>query len=424
MSGFTLHCPGCGQTTLDHFSCLCPACGPEGALVLTRYSRKQLELTDRPGLWKFSNWLPVQTISKMDHPGSVVYHARELGNELGLSKLFVAFNGWWPARGAFMKTGSFKELEAPTSHQRALETGNRGLVLASAGNTAAAFMSTVRDFPLELVVVVTSQSLEKIRIPAGDMSRVHLISLTGSADYLDAIRLSTRVGKALNIPLEGGVRNLARRDGIGTIVLESALAMKQIPDHCFQAIGSGTGAIAAFEMARRLKDDGRFGQVQMKLHLSQNLPFVPMMEAWKAKRRELVLPAEKEARAQIVDVGARMLTNRSPPYGLPGGVFDSLVASSGEMYGISNAEAVAAQALFQDSEGVDIELESGVTLASLLRAVENGLVDPENHILVNITGGGRALAREEMEMMKLEADLVFERDPDEEELGKELKGLF
>jgi len=52
--------------------------------------------------------------------------------------------------------------------------------------------------------------------------------------------------------------NVARRDGMGTVMLEAAVTIGRAPDHYFQAVGSGTGGIAAWEASLRLKQDGRF----------------------------------------------------------------------------------------------------------------------------------------------------------------------
>jgi len=54
----------------------------------------------------------------------------------------------------------------------------------------------------------------------------------------------------------GGARNIARRDGMGTTVLSAADCIGRIPDVYFQAVGSGTGAIAAHEANERLLEDG------------------------------------------------------------------------------------------------------------------------------------------------------------------------
>ena len=48
---------------------------------------------------------------------------------------------------------------------------------------------------------------------------------------------------------------MARRDGMATTVL-AVTHIGRIPDYYFQAVGSGTGAIAAWEANLRLIEDG------------------------------------------------------------------------------------------------------------------------------------------------------------------------
>ena len=49
-----------------------------------------------------------------------------------------------------------------------------------------------------------------------------------------------------------------------------------------------------------------------------------------------------------------VLTNRNPPYGIAGGVFDAL-RDRGNMYPVSNAEGGEAMKLLHDTEGIDMD---------------------------------------------------------------------
>ena len=51
-----------------------------------------------------------------------------------------SFNGYWPERGGAITTCSFKELEAIPTVIRVQEQNGATLVIASAGNTARAFL--------------------------------------------------------------------------------------------------------------------------------------------------------------------------------------------------------------------------------------------------------------------------------------------
>ncbi|HEY9247196.1 MAG TPA: hypothetical protein VIO11_10155, partial [Candidatus Methanoperedens sp.] len=106
-------------------------CANDSGLLRSRYRKKQIGLKDVPGIGKFHDWLPVQEIITSDS-GPVTYKSTELACELGLKNLYISFNGYWPERGAFIRTCSFKELEAfPTISK--LKNSGKSLVLASAG---------------------------------------------------------------------------------------------------------------------------------------------------------------------------------------------------------------------------------------------------------------------------------------------------
>ena len=153
-------------------------------------------------------------------------------------------------------------------------------------------------------------------------------------DYTDAINLAGRIAKLPGM-VPGGARNVTRRDGMGTVMLDAAVTIGKMPDHYFQAVGSGTGGISAWEASLRLRADGRFGQKLPKLQLAQNLPFVPMYSAWKEKRREIIPELDmKDAKKQVEETYATVLTNRAPPYGVTGGLYDALVDTDGIMYAV------------------------------------------------------------------------------------------
>ena len=210
---------------------------------------------------------------------------------------------------------------------------------------------------------------------------------------------------------EGGARNIARRDGMGTVMLDAAVTIGRIPDHYFQAVGSGTGGISAWEASIRLRDDGRFGQKLAKLQLAQNLPFVPMYNAWKERRRQIIPELDmKDAKKQIEETYATVLTNRAPPYGVTGGLYNALVDTDGIMYAITKEEALEAESLFESLEGIDILPPSAVAVASLLKAVDAGKVSRDDTILLNVAGGGYKRLKEDFNLSQI-SPVATARDP-------------
>ena len=209
----------------------------------------------------------------------------KLANHLGLKNLYITFSGYFPQVGARMTTCSFKETEAYNVCARRAENEKRVLVVASAGNTARAFAKVCSDNKIPLLLSVPEENINALWFDTPLDPCVKLIAPQVGGDYFDAIHLSNLALQSPMFYAEGGAKNIARRDGMGTTVLSAATTIGRIPDYYFQAVGSGTGAIAAWEANQRLIEDGRFGNTVMKLMVSQNVPFVPMYDAWRAANR-------------------------------------------------------------------------------------------------------------------------------------------
>ena len=393
---YLLRCPGCGRSFSDHYTLDCPS-GCD-ALIQAVYTERRLTLRDLPGVFRYSGWLPIEGHLEID-AGPVSYESEGLARELGLSHLTITFSGYWPERGAKMETCSFKELEAQPTMLRLREKGAGVIQVSSAGNTGRAFcqVSGLTGAPVVVVVPASAAGRLWTTVPA---ENVCLIAVDG--DYSDSIAFGREVCALSGIVPEGGAKNVARRDGMGTVMLDGTVAAGRLPDYYFQAVGSGTGGIAAWEAAERLIIDGRFGSRLPELHLSQNLPFVPMVRAHEAGRREIVVDDMPDAEASIARVSADVLTNRHPPWGVRGGVYDALAASGGRMYAVTNEDARDAGKVFLETEEIDLDPAAAVAVASLVRAVEEGLIDARKHILLNVTGGGYERAAEDLDRYLIE----------------------
>ncbi|MDD4651910.1 MAG: cysteate synthase [Methanothrix sp.] len=384
MGEYLLRCVSDGSVQ-PAYSLSCPH---DSSLLRADYLARQIQPRSLPGIWRFLDWLPVRGTIIGAEGAPVTYKSLGLARELGLENLYISFNGYWPERKAKNPTCSFKDLEAAPTMQRLLERGDHPtLVVASAGNTSRAFAHVSLITGQPLVLFVPEGALERMwtalsSVESGGKGKgagtdsVTLIAVKG--DYYDAISIAEKVQSLPGFAPEGGARNIARRDGMGTVMLDAALTLDQIPRHYFQAVGSGTGGIAAWEAALRLRADGRFGSVLCRLHLAQNLPNAPIYYAWKGKEPEPVCN----------DMFDDVLFNRKPPYGIPGGVKDALLDTGGEVYGITNSQAAAARKLFEQSEEIDILNAPAIAVAALEQAIRAGSVQRNETVLLNITGGG------------------------------------
>ncbi len=393
MGDYSLRCMGC-SSIYDERAFSCPN---DDALLRTVYERKQLAIAPLDGMWMYHEWLPVHGIVRGFTGGPITYKSEALARELGLEELYISFNGHWPERGAYLPTCSFKDLEAPPTVQRLIDLGRRDvLVVASAGNTARAFANLAAITGRPLVLVVPSAALDRLWLPP-DVDRVgSIFVLSVGGDYGDAIALGEVLGRRPGFIPEGGARNVARRDGMGVVMLDAVRTMGALPSHYFQAVGSGTGGISAWEASMRLLEDGRFGSNMPMLHLAQNLPCAPIYDKVNGGSYD---PACPEG---MVD---EVLFNRRPPFSVPGGVADALRATGGEVLGITSRQAEEAGRLFQEAEGIDILPAAWVAVAALAHRVMEGGIGPREKVLLNITGGGAERFRQDNGTRGLASDL-------------------
>ena len=399
--------------------------GTSPSLVRAIYDNKQLHVADESlGLYKFADWMPIQRT--LEHPSCpVTYKSEKLAKRLGLNNLYITFSGWWPARGAKMSTCSFKETEAYSVCARlGKEQQDQVLVVASAGNTARAFAKVCSDNGIKLLLCVPQDNIKALWFDKPLNPCVKLITTASGSDYFDAIQLSNYVCELPGFLAEGGAKNIARRDGMSTTMMSAVTTIGRIPDHYFQAVGSGTGAIAAWEANLRFLEDGRFGTNKAHLFVSQNKPFVPMYEAWKQDSRSLLPYDPDQARKDAAEICAPVLSNRKPPYGLAGGLYDALKDTQGDIFAVSNAEADSAKKLFEETEGIDIYHAAAVALGSLIQAIHINKVKADDVIMLNITGGGEKHFMETHEIHYLEPSHIFPIGFTKEDVGKVMEGLM
>lgn len=413
-----------GQIFEDTGWVLDPPGEEKPSLIRAEYENKQLTVgPDEFGLYKFADWLPVRRILK-GSAAPVTYKSERLAESLGLSNLYITFSGWWPERGALMKSCSFKETEAFSVCGRMDGSSDQVLVVASAGNTARSFARVCSENRIPLLLCMPEDTIDAMWFDEPINDCVKLVVTRSGSDYFDAIHLSNLACQAEGYFPEGGAKNIARRDGMATTVLSAATAIGRIPDYYFQAVGSGTGAIAAWEANLRLIADGRFGSHKMKLMVSQNCPFLPMYEAWKKDSRDLLPLDEHLARKQVMEIQAKVLSNRRPPYSIAGGLYDALKDSGGDMIKVTNREAHEASALFRSTEGVSIHPAASIAVGSLMHAAKTKALAPDAIIMLNITGGGEVEFMNRQPLHRLKPVTVFDINPSPESVSAKLKELL
>lgn len=387
----------------------------DDALHRTEYS-EGMTARDLPGLWRWVDWLPVSRAGPFN-AGSVCYKSHALASALGLSDLWISFHGYWPERGGACPTTTFKDLEAVTTLQWLKDHGVPGLLCSSAGNTARAFAYFGGLAAYPVLLILAEKHLRRLWVPEDHRTdSIRVLGIKGG-DYGDASEVTSKILESGGWIREGGAHNVARRDGIGTLLLTAVESIGRMPEHYFQGVGGGPGPIGVHEMAKRVISAGLADGPEPRQHLSQNAEFCPIHQAWQRRSRQL----RPMTTAVHHEVYSDLLINRSPAYTLRGGLFDTLTESEGATYAVAYGEAAQAERLFRETEGIDSLAPGSVALAALLQAISMGEVGRRDTILLNISGGGqeRYLSEHKTRLL-IPAALVTKQEA--VELGRRMVG--
>ena len=414
---------GTGRIFEDRGWTLADPEAPSPSLVRAVYENKKFTpRDDLKGLYRYAEWMPIQrTLRHSCAP--VTYHSKGLGKFLGLDNLYITFSGYNPKIGAKFQTCSFKETEAFSVCARMDKKEKRTLVVQSAGNTARAFAQVCSDNDIPIVICVPYDNRHDLWFQHKLNPCVKLVASPAGSDYYDAIALGEKICQDPRYFAEGGAKNVARRDGMGTTLLSAVEAIGCIPDAYFQAVGSGTGAIAAWENNLRLIEDGRFGNTKMKIFVAQNKPFTLLHDSWQARKRDLVALEPEIGRRQAESILAKVLSNRKPPYSIAGGLYDALVDSCGDSFLASNDDIIYWILQFRNLEGYDIFPAPACAVHALATAVREGQVRKEDVVMLNITGGG-SLAAMAKGFHLLEPELVLSPELPADEIIAKVNALF
>jgi len=410
--GYSLVCVRCGwESRSDDHLIHCPACGREAFLV-TRYDRDPPPDAPLDSLAGWEAWLPFELTVPVHDLRTGCVSAASLAAAVGVRELWVIISGWEPELGATLPTCTFKTLEAVGVMLRVASRTDRTLIVSSAGNAGLAVLDFSLRHAWPAVVVVPREACEGMLVCDARRSEAPLLVCLDGATYPDAIAMVGAVQLMFpeNLVREGGAWNVARRDAMAVPVLSAVTRMGRMPDHYVQAVGSGTGGIAAHEAVGRLVAASLVEPGRMSLHLVQNHPFTPMVDAWNRGATHVEPMGPDEVRRRLAMTFSTVLANADPPYGVAGGVREVVEASRGDLVAVDNEEAAVASRLLEEHMGIRPYPEAAVALAGLSRQVSTGKIASGDTVLLHVTGSGWERSVVDLHKRPFAPDVVADRD--------------
>jgi threonine synthase len=363
----------------------CPACGEN--ILEAKYDLGKINVKEwmravkqRPeGVWRFAEVLPLYNLSNivsLGEGGTPLIKSKALASMLGLKNLYIKDERQGP-------TASFKDRQATVAISAMKEIGVDSVVVASTGNVAIAYAAYCARAGIKLWAFFPSLAPgDKMREAA--LYGAEVIKITGTYDQTKEI--AARFAKRQGIFLDRGIKSVAAIEAMKTIAYEMAEQLGYMlndgarwrsPDWFIQGVSGGMGPIGVAKGFREMVDFGVVDKMPA-LGLVQSTGCAPMVQAFERKQR-IATPVENPE-----TVIATLATgNPGRAYEL---LYDYVAEFGGHFISASDEEAFNAIRILARNDGISVEPAAGVTFAGLFKMVREGIIKPDDVIVVNCSG--------------------------------------
>ncbi len=374
-----LECTYCNATySADEANRLCAECGkvlyPRYDLDAASAALDREMLKDRPAnMWRYFEVMPVRDPANVVTLGegfTPIFKAERFGPEMGCSDLHIKDEGVNP-------TASFKARGLSAAVSKAKELGITKITMPSAGNAAGAMTAYAAKAGIESYVFMPQDAPEsnqkEVVITGGELNLIDgLISDAGVLSRARAAEEGLFDVSTLQEPY--------RVEGKKTMGYEIAEQSGwTLPDAIIYPTGGGTGIVGMWKAFAEMEAMGWIGSHRPKMFAVQAEGCAPMVRAFE-QGTEFAEPWQD---AQTIAPGIRV----------PGGIGDYLILSAiresgGGALTVSDDEIRDYMGRVARAEGMFICPEGAATAAALEKLLNDGLLDPDENILLLNTGSG------------------------------------
>jgi threonine synthase len=294
--------------------------------------------------------------------GTPLVHARRLGAELGLERLFLKYEGTNP-------TGSFKDRGMVLAVNRAVAGGARAVVCASTGNTSASAAAYAAAAGMPCHVILPAGKVARGKLAQALAAGASLVMVDGNFDAaLEAVRRLGEEGLAVVV----NSINPDRLEGQGTAAYEIVDALGAAPDALALPVGNAGNITAYWRGFRRYADAGRTPGGKL-----------PRMLGFQA---EGAAPIVRDAPVEAPETVATAIRIGNPASWE--GATTARDESGGTIEAVTDDEILAAQRDIVRLEGVFCEPASAASVAGVRRLASAGRIGRNETVVCVLTGHG------------------------------------
>jgi threonine synthase len=376
-----LICRDCGfQMPLTEAASRCPACDLvfdiDYDYELARTRIAEIAPAERPfNLWRFEELLPIVDSQAKTRVGQFsgqtpLIPADRLGAELGLRSLYLKDDS------TNRPSLSYKDRVVAMAVARALELGKEEIGCVSTGNVGTATASLAAKAGLRPYVFYPA-NLERAKARGCRALGAQVCQLDGNYD--EANRACRELALASGIEFANITLRPFYAEGAKTLAFEVVEQLDwRSPDHIVMPAAGGTLSSRVHKGLNELEAVGLAQTAQTKLHVGQPTGCSPIATAISEGGEEIV-PQVPETLAHSLAIGA------------PGDgplVVDAVRSRGGSAAAAADGEIITAMELLAATEGVLTEPAGGTTLAATMKLAQQGVLRPDDTIVVVISGNG------------------------------------
>lgn len=313
---------------------------------------------------KYRKYLPVNDstpIVTLNEGNTPLIKADNLAKKIGLEcNLYLKFEGCNP-------TGSFKDRGMTMAVTKAKESGAGAIICASTGNTSASAAAYGAKAGIKTFVIIPDGYIALGKLSQAMMYGAEIIAIQGNFD--EALECVREISDKYPITLVNSV-NPYRIEGQKTGAFEICDSLGKAPDYHFIPVGNAGNITAYWKGYKEYKQAG----------IINNLP---KMMGFEAEGAAAIVRGERIVKPETLATAIRI--------GNPASWKQAEAArdeSNGKIGCVNDEKIVEAYKLLASTEGVLCEPASAASVAGLIQAHSQGLVQQNSDIVCILTGNG------------------------------------
>jgi threonine synthase len=299
---------------------------------------------------------PVITLNEGNTP---LVEAPRLSEQVG-ARVLLKVEGANP-------TGSFKDRGMTVAISKAAEEGAKVVVCASTGNTSASAAAYAARAGMIAAVIIPDGHVALGKLAQALIHGARVVPVRGSFD--DALHIVRQLGERGGVTVVNSI-NPYRIEGQKTAAFEICDALGEAPDvHCIPV--GNAGNITAYW--KGYSEYARDGLVKKS----------PRMLGWQAAGSAPLVLGEPVLHPETIATAIRIGNPAS---------WDAAIAardeSGGAIGSVTDAQILDAYRLLASLEGVFVEPASAASVAGLIQAAAQDLVERDEVVVCTVTGHG------------------------------------